>query len=114
MGDLQRGRAVRSVMYLLANYEDLNFYAVAPKGFQISPDLQLHLEERGVRLHFTDQLNEVLPEVDCVYMTRVQDEYDLSGESGKDSANATDIPPLSPPQVKAASTFLSKGTRPIK
>ena len=88
VGDLQRGRAVRSVMYLLANYEDLDFYAVAPKGFQISPDLQLHLEERGVRLHFTDQLNEVLPKVDCSYMTRIQDEYDLSGESGKiDLAN---------------------------
>ena len=92
VGDLQRGRAVRSVMYLLANYEDLDFYAVAPKGFQISPDLQLHLEERGVRLHFTDQLNEVLPEVDCIYMTRVQDEYDLSGESGKiDLANFSSL-----------------------
>ena len=83
VGDLQRGRAVRSVMYLLANYEDLDFYAVAPEGFQVSSDLQEHLQERGVRLHCTNNLNEVLPLVDCVYMTRVQDEYDLSGESGK-------------------------------
>ena len=30
----------------------------------------------------------MLPEVDCIYVTRVQDEYDLSGESGKiDLAN---------------------------
>lgn len=81
VGDISRGRAVRSVMYLLSNYEDLEIYCVAPDDFQVAKDLREHLEERNVKLHLTDHLNEVLPEVDCVYMTRVQDEYDLSGES---------------------------------
>ena len=81
VGDLLRGRAVRSVIYLLTRYRDLEMYMVAPASLQIAPDLEEHLHEHHVTLHKTDQLEEVLPHIDSLYMTRVQDEYDLSGES---------------------------------
>ncbi|MBF0279196.1 MAG: aspartate carbamoyltransferase [SAR324 cluster bacterium] len=81
VGDLLRGRAVRSVIYLLTRYSDLEMYIVAPPSLQIAPDLEEHLTENNVKIHKTDQLDEVLPYLDSLYMTRVQDEYDLSGES---------------------------------
>ncbi|MBG55561.1 MAG: aspartate carbamoyltransferase, partial [Deltaproteobacteria bacterium] len=34
-----------------------------------------------VKINKTDKLESVLSKVDCIYMTRIQDEYDLSGES---------------------------------
>lgn len=81
VGDLRRGRAVRSVIYLLTRYSDLEMYMVAPESLQIAPDLEKHLKEHHVRVHKTDRLEDILPHVDSLYMTRVQDEYDLSGES---------------------------------
>lgn len=81
VGDLLRGRAVRSAVYLLSRYRDVEMFFVAPPAFQISHDIEEHLREYGVRIHKTSKLEEVLPQVDCVYMTRLQDEYDLSRES---------------------------------
>lgn len=81
VGDLLRGRAVRSVIYLLTRYSDLEMYMVAPDSLQIAPDLESHLKEHNVVIHKTNKLEDVLPHVDSLYMTRVQDEYDLSGES---------------------------------
>lgn len=81
VGDLLRGRAVRSAVYLLSQFQNIELFFVAPEAFQIAPDLEQHLRERSIPVHKCDQIHQVLPEVDCVYMTRVQDEYDLSGES---------------------------------
>ncbi|MBF0287742.1 MAG: aspartate carbamoyltransferase [SAR324 cluster bacterium] len=81
VGDLLRGRAVRSVIYLLTRYSNLEMFMIAPPRLQIAPDLEAHLKDHGVKVHKTDNLEEALPHVDSLYMTRVQDEYDLSGES---------------------------------
>ena len=81
VGDLLRGRAVRSVIYLLTRYTNLEMFMIAPSRLQIAPDLEDHLQTHGVKLHKTDNLEEALPYLDSLYMTRVQDEYDLSGES---------------------------------
>lgn len=81
VGDLLRGRAVRSVIYLLTRYKDLEMYMVAPAGLQIAADLEEYLEENNVKVRISECLEEVLPHVDSLYMTRIQDEYDLSGES---------------------------------
>ncbi len=81
VGDLLRGRAVRSVIYLLARYWKVEMYMVAPDTLQIAPDLEHFLQEQEIKVHKTDNLEEVLPHVDSLYMTRVQDEYDLSQES---------------------------------
>ncbi len=81
VGDLLRGRAVRSAVYLLSQFSDIELFFVAPDAFQIAPDIEAHLNALNIPIHKSDRIAEVLPEVDCVYMTRVQDEYDLSGES---------------------------------
>ncbi len=83
VGDLLRGRAVRSVAYLLSRYSDIQMIFAAPSEFQISPELESYLLDKGVTVHKTDTLEEALPQVDSLYMTRVQDEYDVSGESSR-------------------------------
>ena len=81
VGDLLRGRAVRTSVMLLSQYKDIEMDFVAPSSFQIAVDLEEILQSHGVKINKTDDLDSVLSKVDCVYMTRIQDEYDLSGES---------------------------------
>ena len=56
-------------------------FFVAPSSFQIAEDLEKILKVRGIKAHKIDKLDSVISEVDCIYMTRLQDEYDHSGES---------------------------------
>ncbi len=81
VGDLLRGRTVRSLAYLLRNYKGVKLYFVAPKDLQMGEDLKEYLREQSVDFEEKDDLEEVIPLVDAVYMTRIQDEYDEAGES---------------------------------
>jgi len=81
VGDLLRGRAVRSSVMLLSQFKDIEMYFVAPSSFQIAKDLENFLIGSGIKLYKTDSLDSVISKVNCIYMTRIQDEYDLSGES---------------------------------
>ena len=81
VGDLLRGRAVRSSVMLLSQYKDVEMEFIAPSSFQIAADLEEYLLSQDVNIHKTDNLESVISNVDCIYMTRIQDEYDLSGES---------------------------------
>jgi aspartate carbamoyltransferase catalytic subunit len=81
VGDLKRGRTVRSLAYLLRNYTGVTLYFVAPRELQMEEDLKGYLQEHEVTYEERDNLKEVIPTVDAVYMTRIQDEYDEAGES---------------------------------
>jgi aspartate carbamoyltransferase catalytic subunit len=82
VGDLARGRTVRSLSLLLANYRDVEQVFVAPPAFQIGEDIQATLRGLGVAFQLRDELHPELPKANAVYMTRVQDEWDgASGES---------------------------------
>lgn len=81
VGDLLRGRAVRSAMYLLSRFDDIEMRLIAPPEFQIAPDLEQHLREHQIPVVKVNKLQDALPELDCLYMTRIQDEYDVPGES---------------------------------
>ena len=83
VGDLLRGRAVRTSVMLLSQYKDIEMDFVAPSSFQIAVDLEEILQSHGVKINKTDDLDSVISDVDCIYMTRIQDEYDLSGESSQ-------------------------------
>jgi aspartate carbamoyltransferase catalytic subunit len=81
VGDLLRGRTVRSLSYLLKNYDGVKIYFVAPRGLQMDKDLKAYLRENDVEFMESENLEEVIPLVDAIYMTRIQDEYDEGGES---------------------------------
>ena len=83
VGDLKRGRTVRSLAYLLRNYDNMTLYFVAPEALRLEDDLRTYLREQDVTFEESDNLHEVVPLVDAVYMTRIQDEYDQAEESGQ-------------------------------
>ncbi len=84
VGDLLRGRTVRSLSQLLIKYEGIKQYFVAPDGFQIGDDLKSCLDQAGVCYEVTGDFEGIIPQVDAIYMTRLQDEWDeVDGTSQK-------------------------------
>jgi aspartate carbamoyltransferase catalytic subunit len=81
MGDLKRGRTVRSLCYLMKNYRNVKLVFIAPDDFKMEDDIKNHLQHHGVQFVETKDLKAVLPELDAIYITRIQDEHDKKGES---------------------------------
>ena len=74
VGDLANGRTVRSLTYLLSKFKDIKIWFVAPATVGMRDDLKQHLDEHHLAWVETEDLEAVLPEVDVVYMTRIQKE----------------------------------------
>jgi aspartate carbamoyltransferase catalytic subunit len=81
VGDLARGRTVRSLATLLLLYPGVMLYFVAPKELQIGDDIIAAIEKAGMDYEICDDFERIIPEVDAIYMTRIQDEWDASHES---------------------------------
>jgi aspartate carbamoyltransferase catalytic subunit len=84
VGDLARGRTVRSLSSLLTNYDGVSQWFVAPEQLQMTDDILKMLKDDGVECKCSDNFREAIPEADAVYMTRVQDEWDE--EKGQSSS----------------------------
>jgi aspartate carbamoyltransferase catalytic subunit len=81
MGDLQRGRTARSLAYLMKNYRDVRLVFIAPEDFRMGADIKAHLDAHAIPWTDTDDLQGVLPDLDALYVTRLQAEYDAPGEA---------------------------------
>ena len=82
MGDLKRGRTVRSLCYLMKNYRGVRLVFIAPEQFAMQPDVKAHLDEHRIPYSETARLDEALPSLDALYVTRMQTEWDTAaGES---------------------------------
>lgn len=82
VGDLKRGRTIRSLSYFLSLYKNIKILFVSPEGFRIEEDLRSHLNNSsGVVFEETSNFEGAIRESDAIYMTRLQDEYDQAGES---------------------------------
>ncbi|MCU4742072.1 aspartate carbamoyltransferase [Halobacteria archaeon AArc-m2/3/4] len=73
MGDLKYGRTVHSLAYALTNF-DTQQHFISPESLQLPREVvyDLHLEGTTVREHET--LDEILPSLDVLYVTRIQRE----------------------------------------
>ncbi len=83
-GDLKFGRTVHSLIKALSNYKGVKVVLIAPEQLRL-PDYMKHevCELNGIPYKEVSTLEEVMPELDVLYMTRVQqerfldlDEYD--------------------------------------
>ncbi|HEU4963732.1 MAG TPA: aspartate carbamoyltransferase [Bacilli bacterium] len=74
VGDLTYGRTVHSLSYLLAKYEDVTIYFVAPDVCPVPQKVKDFLDERGVTYFEECDLPKVAEQVDVLYMTRIQKE----------------------------------------
>jgi aspartate carbamoyltransferase catalytic subunit len=75
VGDLKRGRTVRSLSYLMKNYKGVTIYYVSPEVFRMKDDIKSFLKKHRIPFHETDDFAGVMPKVDAIYMTRIQNEY---------------------------------------
>jgi len=82
VGDLARGRTIRSLSVLLMAYPNIRQVFIAPPQLQIGEDMLASLDSHGIKYELGDDLRAALPTADAVYMTRIQDEWDsVVGES---------------------------------
>lgn len=81
VGDLKRGRTVRSLCRLLSLYKNIELYFASPKEFAMRGDILEFLKENKVKYQQTEDFKAIIPKVDAIYSTRLQDEHDTDGES---------------------------------
>ena len=74
-GDLKFGRTVHSLIKSLARYDNVKFVLISPEELRV-PDYIINevLEPRGIPYSETRNLEGALPDLDILYMTRVQRE----------------------------------------
>jgi aspartate carbamoyltransferase catalytic subunit len=85
VGDLKRGRTVRSLSYLMKNYQDVELYYVSPDEIRMKDDIKDFLSRNHIPFHETNDFESVLPLVDAVYMTRIQGEYSSTPGEGPET-----------------------------
>lgn len=74
-GDLKFGRTVHSLIKALCRYKGVRFVLIAPRELQV-PDYIIHdvLEPSGALYTQVESLDAVMPDLDVLYMTRIQRE----------------------------------------
>ena len=74
-GDLKFGRTVHSLIKSLARYEGIRFVLISPEELRV-PDYVIHeiLTPKGIPYEEVTSLEESMPKLDILYMTRVQKE----------------------------------------
>lgn len=74
-GDLKFGRTVHSLINALVRYTGIKFVLISPKELRI-PDYikQDILEKNNIEYKEVEHLEDIMPELDILYMTRVQRE----------------------------------------
>ncbi|MDN0083670.1 aspartate carbamoyltransferase [Crenobacter sp. SG2305] len=73
VGDLKYGRTVHSLTQALSQF-NCRFYFVSPEALAMPDYICEELDEKGVQYTLVNSLEEVIPQVDILYMTRVQRE----------------------------------------
>lgn len=73
VGDLKYGRTIHSFAQACMRY-DIRLFLVAPESLTLQEWLCDLLKQNGVRFSFHQSLEEVIPKVDILYMTRIQQE----------------------------------------
>ena len=71
IGELDRGRTARSLAYLLAKFERVKIYFIAPPELQMKPDILAYLDEHGIRYELESEVDRVIGEADVIYQTRI-------------------------------------------
>ncbi|QHA86846.1 aspartate carbamoyltransferase [Serratia rhizosphaerae] len=74
VGDLKYGRTVHSLTQALAKFEGNRFYFIAPDALAMPGYILKMLEEKGIAYSLHNSIEEVVPQLDILYMTRVQKE----------------------------------------
>ncbi|MFY2510250.1 aspartate carbamoyltransferase [Vibrio pectenicida] len=74
VGDLKYGRTVHSLTQALAKFSHVRFYFIAPEALAMPDYICDELDEAGIQYSMHTDMESVIPELDILYMTRVQKE----------------------------------------
>ncbi|WP_413111158.1 aspartate carbamoyltransferase [Thaumasiovibrio sp. DFM-14] len=79
VGDLKYGRTVHSLTQALSKFTNVRFYFIAPDVLSMPDYILEELDAAGIEYSHHDNIEEVIPQIDILYMTRVQKErFDAS------------------------------------
>jgi aspartate carbamoyltransferase catalytic subunit len=73
-GDLKFGRTVHSLAKALARYENIKMIFISPEELVLPDYIKSILKKQNVQFFEREKLEESMPEIDVLYMTRVQRE----------------------------------------
>lgn len=73
-GDLKFGRTVHSLINALVRYENVRFIFISPDELRVPDYITEMLKEKNIPYEEVTQLEEIMPGLDILYMTRVQKE----------------------------------------
>ena len=74
-GDLKFGRTVHSLIEALVRYTGIRFVLISPQELRIPSYIRTDvLDRKGIEYQEVDNLDEAMPKLDILYMTRVQRE----------------------------------------
>lgn len=74
-GDLKFGRTVHSLIHALSRYKNIHMILISPDELKLPEYIvQDVLEKNNITYSVTTSLEEVMPQLDILYMTRVQKE----------------------------------------
>ena len=80
-GDLKYGRTVHSLIQAMSRYEGIKFYLISPEELKV-PNFVIkdYLDKNNIEYEECSSLDNALPELDILYMTRIQQERFASRE----------------------------------
>lgn len=73
-GDLKFGRTVHSLIEAMLRYEGVKFVLISPNELKVPEYVKEKMDAAGVQWTEVESLEEAMPELDILYMTRVQKE----------------------------------------
>ena len=104
-GDLKFGRTVHSLINAMSRYEGLKFVLISPEELKLPSYVKNDaLKKRGIPYTQTTDLEQVIGDLDILYMTRVQRERFFNEE---DYLRLRDSYILTPEKMKKARADLS-------
>ena len=103
-GDLKFGRTVHSLITALSRYENVKFILISPQELKVPSYVKDLIKEKGLAYKQTTDLDSVMPELDILYMTRVQRERFFNEE---EYLRLKDSYILTPDKLKTAKADLS-------
>ncbi|MBE5802280.1 MAG: aspartate carbamoyltransferase [Clostridiales bacterium] len=103
-GDLKFGRTVHSLITALSRYENVKFILISPQELKVPSYVKDLIKEKGLQYKQTTDLDSVMPELDILYMTRVQRERFFNEE---EYLRLKDSYILTPDKLKNAKETLS-------
>ncbi|MDR1878974.1 MAG: aspartate carbamoyltransferase [Bacteroidales bacterium] len=73
VGDLKYGRTVHSLVEAMCHF-NTTFHFISPQSLKLPSAVKMHIKEKKLKYYQYTEIQDAIPKVDILYMTRVQRE----------------------------------------